>query len=104
MGGNTTNSEYVASNFNRFFTSIASKLVSKLPASRFSPSKVDSFYEANGIRKESFTLNVVAEEEIEKLLKSLNVHKSTGCDSIFARFLKDGSIVIACPVTYIFNR
>jgi hypothetical protein len=59
-----------------------------LPASSFSPHEVDSFYEANGIRKESFTLNVVAEEEIEKLLKSLNVHKSTGCDSISARFLK----------------
>ena len=48
-------SEYVAGSVNRFFTSIASKLVSKLPASRFSPSEVDSFYEANGIRKESFT-------------------------------------------------
>ena len=49
------------------------------------------------------SLNVVAEEEIEKLLKTLNVHKSTGCDRISARFLKDGASVIACPVTYIIN-
>ena len=57
-------------------------------STQWKPSEVDSFYDANGICKESFTLNVVSEEEIEKLLKSLNVHKSTGCNSISARFLR----------------
>ena len=43
------------------------------------------------------SLNVVAEEEIEKLLKTLNVHKSTGCDRISARFLKDEAQCYCMP-------
>ena len=69
-------SEYVASTFNNFFTRIVSKLVSKLGISDFSPSEIDSFYETWGVSQDSCSLFVVSEEEICKLLDSLNVHKS----------------------------
>ncbi len=36
-------------------------------------------------------------------LKKLNIAKSTGPDSITARFLKDGALVLAGPVTHIIN-
>ena len=70
---------YVASTFN-FFTGIASRLVSTLGFSDFSPSEMDVFYENQGVSKDSCSLSVISEEEICKLLDPLNVHKSTACD------------------------
>ena len=52
------------------------------------------------VRKGSCSLNMVPEVEMAKLIWSLNVHKSTGCDKISAIFLTNGASVITSPVTY----
>ena len=52
---------------------------------------------------DSFNFTIVSENEVDKLLKSLNVSKSTGCDNISAKFLRDGAHVIVTPLTYIIN-
>ena len=44
---------------------------------------------------DSFKFTVVAADEIEQLLKALNVTISTGHDKISAKFLKDKSEVIS---------
>ena len=103
QGNVVFDSEIVANCFNTFFTNIASKLVEKLGCSEYSKDDVDDFYCNKGVSKNSFSFNVVSEDEIKKLLESLNVHKSTGFDKISARFLKDGANVISCPLTYIMN-
>ena len=65
--------------------------------------KVTKFYEENGVEAKSFSFTVVTDEEVLKLLKSLNVTKSTGCDNISARILKDSANVIVSPLTYNIN-
>ena len=36
-----------------------------------------------------------------KILSSINVLKSTGCDNIPAKFVKDSRSVLVCPLTYV---
>lgn len=51
----------------------------------------------------SFKLQPVSEEYILKQLQQLNPSKSTGLDGIPSRFLRDGSTMLAKPITYIVN-
>ena len=95
--------EVVASKFNMFFSNIASKLVSKLPEREFDDESLSRFYLQKGVTRNSFSFTIVSEEEVSKLLSSLNVAKSTGCDNISAQFVKYGAAVISTPVTYIIN-
>ena len=96
-------SKFVSERFNDFFCSIANTLVKKLPKRNLDVSKVFSFYSNKGVIQNAFKLAVVSEEVVETLLKGLNVSKSTGCDNISAKFLKDAASVIATPLTYIIN-
>ncbi len=52
---------------------------------------------------ESFDLQTVTVHFILSEIKKLNIAKSTGSDSIPARFLKDGALVLAIPLTHIIN-
>ena len=69
----------------------------------FDEESVSKFYEDKGVITNSFNFTIVTEEKVSKLLSSINVTKSTGCDNIAARFLKDGSREISTPLTYIIN-
>ena len=51
----------------------------------------------------SFNFSKVSDDDVIKLLQALNVSKSTGCDKISAKFLKDGAMIIASPITYVIN-
>jgi hypothetical protein len=95
--------DYVANKFNRFFCNIAAKLVEKLPKINFDDSNITKYYREKGVSKDSFKFTVVTEEEVLKLLLKLNVTKSTGCDNISARFIKDGAHVIVSPLAYVVN-
>ena len=96
-------SNFVVNKFNDFFCNVASNLVKKLPKRDFNTVKVDKFYKDKGITPNDFNFTVVSEGEVEKLLKNLNVTKSTGCDNISAKFLKDAAGVISTPLTHIIN-
>ena len=95
--------KFVANKFNHFFCNIAAKLVDKLPKTDFDEDKIQAYYKEKGVSKDSFKFTVVTETEVLKLLSSLNVTKSTGCDNISARFLKDAAKEIVCPLTYVIN-
>lgn len=95
--------KFVANKFNHFFCNIAATLVDKLPKSVFDENKIENYYKDKGVSKDSFKFSIVSEAEVLKLLSSLNVTKSTGCDNISARFLKDGSKEIVSPLTYVIN-
>ena len=97
----------VASYINKFFTTVASVLVSKLPAP-VNMYTVDSrnfqdFYKSKNIVPGSFKLQCVSEDFVFKELSSLNPHKSVGLDNIGPRFLKDGANILKKPVTSIIN-
>jgi hypothetical protein len=91
----------VASKFNNFFSNIASTLVNKLTKRDFDDNKLSDFYEHQ--QSNSFSFTIVSEEEVFKLLSSLNTSKATGCDNISAFFVKCGADVISTPLTYIIN-
>ena len=61
------------------------------------------YYQEKGVVENSFHFLTVGEEEIENLLNGLTANKATGLDSLPARFLKDGTEVIACPLAHIIN-
>ena len=96
----------VANHFNEFFTQIASKLVSELPKQNNLMYNTDSdiFKDLyKHVQANAFQLQDVCNDFIFKELCSLNVSKSTGLDSIPARFLKDAAEIITGPITFIVN-
>ncbi len=96
-------SKTVANKFNKFFCNIAAKLVKKLKQRPFDNEKITEFYKEKGVIPNAFSLSNVSIEIVRKQLASLNVTKSTGCDGIAARFLKDAADVIATPIAHIIN-
>ena len=95
----------VAQKFNSFFTNIAAELVAKLPPrlNIYNLEFVRNFYKKQSVEENSYGLTSISEENVCKLLHSMNSKKATGLDNIAARFVKDGANVIAAPVTHIIN-
>ena len=92
---------------NKFFTSVATSLVSKLPTCsgifNANSDKVKRFYCDKGVTPGKFGLEPVSEHHIQKLLERLNPGKGAGLDSIPSRFLVDGSDILKVPLTHIIN-
>ena len=80
---------------NKFFTTVASVLVSKLPTAlnQFgtASSSFTQFYQDKGVSSGEFKIKPVDEDFILKELGSLNVLKGAGLDELSPRFLKDGA-------------
>jgi hypothetical protein len=95
----------IAETFNSFYTTVACKLVEKLPkcVEKFGCNFVSSFYSSKGVIPNSFSFNLVSETKVLKYLQSLGLNKATGLDGISSRFLKDGSPIIVGPITHIIN-
>ena len=92
--------------FNTFFTNIASKLSSKLKICPnlfgVSTTAFKTYYDQNVIENK-FEIKEVIEEEILIELEKLKIDKSCGLDNLPSRFLKDGSTLLAKPITFITN-
>ena len=97
----------IANIFNTFFTTVAAKLVEKLPPPPNIFHVTSTLFQQFYSRVVSDNLNVeispVSEEFIYKELCNLNSFKSTGLDDIPARFVKDAAKALTKPVTYIVN-
>ena len=97
----------VANYINQFYTTIASKLVNKLPSSLgnfcVDSSTFTSYYNNLGVTPNSFKLCRVSSDFILKELRSLNPNKSTGLDGVPARFLRDGADLLKDQLTHIIN-
>ena len=97
-----TEANIVADVFNKYFTSVAKNIASKLkkPKGKWTDNLV-IFY-AN-VKRKSFSLKPVSKEWVMKQLKSLSVHKATGPDKISAKFLKDGAEILTVAMRHIIN-
>ena len=97
----------VGNHVNSFFTSIANKLVDKLP----NPSNIYKvgkeqflkYYESKGLTRGSFHLKEVDSSVVLKHLQSLKENKSTGFDNIPGKFLKEGADQIYKPLSHVIN-
>lgn len=101
------NVKEIANHFNTFFTTVASSLVSKLPSAPniFNTDSIPFKQFYSKVTKDHLELKLthVTEDFIYKEISNLNTFKSTGIDNIPARFIKDGAIVLAKPITYLVN-
>ena len=52
---------------------------------------------------DTFSFTIFSDNEVCKLLKDINVSKSTGCDGIPALCIRDGADIISSPLVYIVN-
>ena len=95
----------VSEKFNDFYTTVASKLVEKLPRSlyRYGKNFVSDFYSQKGVIPKNFSFSVMSENQILKYLSKLSIDKSAGLDGIHSKFVRDSATVIACPFTHIIN-
>ena len=91
--------------FNDYFTSIASSLVEKFtPCSGpFGDAYVINVYQNQNVSHNMFGLVSVTMDQVSSILNSIIASKATGLDELPARFIKDGSSVIAKPLTHIVN-
>ena len=92
---------------NEYFLNVASVLLSKLPSpcNIFSTTSIllKNFYMGKNVIPNCFMLNPISEQFVNTELSHLNINKSTGCDEIPARFLKDASSEIKGVITYLIN-
>lgn len=95
----------IAETFNNFYTTVACKLVEKLPVglNKYGRNFVESFYRNKHIFPDSCSFSLVSESKVLKYINSLGINKATGLDGIPSRFVKDGSLVIVGPLTHIIN-
>ena len=95
----------VAEKFNSFYTTVAFKLVEKLPRclNKYGRNFVSKYYTAKGVVPNSFSFSIVSENKILKHLEKLSANKATGLDGIPARFIRDSASFITGPITHIVN-
>ena len=93
--------------FNKYFLTIASTLVKKLPIINkiFDVDSISfsDYYKSKGISPKTFKLTTVSEDFIFNQLKSINPSKSTGIDEIRPIFLRDGADVLKGAILHIVN-
>ena len=106
-GSKVFDSYDVATLFNRFYVSVASDLVAKLPSvsGLFSTTSFAfrHFYRRFSGLSHSFTLSPVSRHFVLKQLQSLNPNKAVGLDGISSKFLRDACDTIVEPVCHIIN-
>ena len=88
----------IANVFNDFFSTFAQKVQSKI---KFSRKSFSDFLPPN--IHESIILSQITEDEISKIISSLNNSKSTGPNSISMKILKLLQVQISKHFTDIFN-
>ena len=56
-----------------------------------------------GVKPYNYTFNVVSENKVLKYLNNLSAKKATGLDGIPARFVRDSTSTIICPLSNVIN-
>ena len=106
-GSKIFDSMSVARIFNRFYTTVASDLVAKLPSPYgifvTSSQIFRQFYSRKIGLRPGFVISPVSSHFIRNQLNALNPKKATGLDDMSSLFLRDGSGSIIAPVTHIIN-
>ena len=94
-----------AETFKGFYSNLASDLVKKLPRATniFGIDSVKKYYEKYNLEGKHFSFSNTTEQTVLKLLNNINPSKAAGLDNLSGKFLKEGSSVLAGPITKIIN-
>lgn len=96
------NSSDIASEFNKFFVSVAVKIKEPIVPSKFE--KLKAFCDEKLSENISFSIPTIAHEKVEKYLKNIDITKATGADNIGPRVLKLAAPYISDSLSYICNQ
>ena len=92
--------------FKRFYTELAEGFQEKLPRApnKFTSQTTKSYYAKTSSNvSNDFEFSNVFEEDVKKILLSLDTSKAAGIDQIPVKFLRDGAEVLALPLGNIIN-
>ena len=95
-----------AKTFKRFYSELAAGLQEKLPraTNKFTCQVTKNYYAKTlCIVFNDFEFSNVSEEDVKKILLSLDTSKAAGMDQIPAKFLRDGAEVLAFPLRSIIH-
>ena len=95
-----------AKTFKDFYRNLAADLVNGLPAAKniFGINYVKSYCSALNIPSDdSFKLESMNKQEVFKILSNVDPEKACGIDEIPCRMLKDGTEILAEPISQIVN-
>ena len=96
----------IANAFNTYFSSVARKLIEKLPENNHH-AHTDPLINLNSNFKtpiSSLRFNYTTTHEVNSIIYSLKTKDSYGYDEISSRILKISAPYILSPLTYIFNK
>ena len=91
----------INNSFKNFYATLALNLVNKLPhaPNKFDLDSVLTFYKRFLNTENQFTFSPTSEDEVLKLLKDTKPENAAGIDNLSGRFLKDGAVVLALPIS-----
>ena len=92
--------------FKNFYTNLALNLINKLAhaPNKFALHSVLAYYKRFlNTENQKFTFSPTSEDEILKLLTDTNREKAAGIVNLSGRFLKDGAVVLALPISKLCN-
>ena len=95
-----------ANTFKRFYSELDGGLQEKLPkvTNKFTSQKTTNYYAKTSWNVSSdFEFSNVCEEDVKKILISLDTSTTAGMNQIPAKFLRDGAEVLALPLGNIIN-
>ena len=70
---------------------------------KYGANQVNEFYKSKGVTKNNFSLSVISEDDVKKMLNKTCSSKATGVDKIPAKFVKDGAEQISLPISHLVN-
>ena len=90
--------------FQTFFTNMAKALLQKLssPPNKYCIDSVKNVYKNLNITTK-FQLKPTTEDIVLKLLKNIDISKAAGVDNLPSRFLQNGAVILAKPMSKICN-
>jgi hypothetical protein len=99
----TNDPDVMANSFNSYFTTVAHKFIQKPVDNNFNQDPIynlsSNFLNLNTV----LHFNPTSTNEVNKIIQSLKIKNSHGCDEITSRILKISALSIISPLTYIFN-
>ena len=96
------NPSEIASEFNKFFVSVASKIKEPIMPSNFD--RLTKFCDQNLRGSSPFSIPNIEYDKVEKYLRNIDITKATGADNIGPRLLKLAAPYISESLTFICNQ
>ena len=91
--------------FKTFYENLAQNLLTKLPRAtmKFNENTLSAYYEGSNIKRNDFKLQSTSEDIVYRILSNIDPFKSAGIDNISGKFIKEGALILARPITQLCN-